>query len=76
MTAIARILSALEEAPATADELALVADVPRQSMGTYLTELSRMGLIKRDGVVVREIIVNRRSPLWRSNREARKQSHG
>jgi DNA-binding IclR family transcriptional regulator len=65
MTALARILSALEEAPSTASELAMVAGIPEASIRGQLSELRRMGLVERAGKVTTEITFQRRVVLWK-----------
>jgi hypothetical protein len=78
VTALADVLSLLEQGPATREEIADTCRIPRASLGTHITDLRRAGLIAKVGTIQREITVVRSFPLYglSSHREAPAQIEG
>lgn len=64
MTALAVILDALAEGAATVEDLADTTGIPKDSCRAHLSELRRMGVIRRSGWVRREVIQTRKTALW------------
>ena len=69
MKAQARILAALEEAPATTREVAEITGVPFRVCATHLSAMKKTGLLGKR-LVVSEVVVRKRLSLWAINQPA------